>query len=155
VFRDTSWRAENLVQVQVPLTHLDYWSALSTSWRRIAQRHGPITPALDGWRCPRTPSLSTAAKIFVERCDTWSFCYFGKRWHRLCSVLLTGADLMPDIDHGQLSRWLGDKSITTTVDLYGHLVPEASGSARDALDRAFDSVDVPGICPRGRSFCPC
>jgi hypothetical protein len=34
-------------------------------------------------------------------------------------------------------RWLGHKSITTTVDLYGHLVPEASGRARDALDRAF------------------
>ncbi|MFZ2048469.1 MAG: hypothetical protein WBF20_08620 [Trebonia sp.] len=33
--------------------------------------------------------------------------------------------------------WLGHKSITTTVDLYGHLVPEASGRARDALDRAF------------------
>jgi hypothetical protein len=27
--------------------------------------------------------------------------------------------------------------ITTTVDLYGHLVPEASSRARDALDRAF------------------
>ena len=26
---------------------------------------------------------------------------------------------------------------TTTVDLYGHLVPEAGGRARDALDRAF------------------
>jgi integrase len=37
----------------------------------------------------------------------------------------------------EVSRWLGHKSITTTVDLYGHLVPEASGRARDALDRAF------------------
>jgi integrase len=25
----------------------------------------------------------------------------------------------------EVSRWLGHKSITTTVDLYGHLVPEA------------------------------
>lgn len=32
--------------------------------------------------------------------------------------------------------------ITTTVDLYGHLAPEASGRARDALDRAF-GVRVP------------
>jgi hypothetical protein len=31
----------------------------------------------------------------------------------------------------------GHKSITTTVDLYGHLVPEASTCARDALDKAF------------------
>jgi integrase len=36
----------------------------------------------------------------------------------------------------EVSRWLGHKSITT-VDRYGHLVPEASGRARDALDRAF------------------
>ena len=44
----------------------------------------------------------------------------------------------------EVSRWLGHKSITTTVDLYGHLVPEASGRARDALDRAFASA---GMCP--------
>ncbi len=37
----------------------------------------------------------------------------------------------------EVSRWLGHRSITTTVDLYGHLVPEASGRARDALDHAF------------------
>ena len=29
----------------------------------------------------------------------------------------------------EVSRWLGHKSITTTVDLYGHLVPE--GCAKD------------------------
>ena len=44
----------------------------------------------------------------------------------------------------EVSRWLGHKSITTTVDLYGHLVPEASGRARDALDRAFTQARV---CP--------
>ena len=44
----------------------------------------------------------------------------------------------------EVSRWLGHKSITTTVDLYGHLVPEASGRARDALDRAFGQITV---CP--------
>jgi integrase len=44
----------------------------------------------------------------------------------------------------EVSRWLGHKSITTTVDLYGHLVPEASARARDALDKAFHSaLDVP------------
>ncbi len=37
----------------------------------------------------------------------------------------------------EVSRWLGHKSITTTVDLYGHLVPEAADRARDALDKAF------------------
>jgi integrase len=48
----------------------------------------------------------------------------------------------------EVSRWLGHKSITTTVDLYGHLVPEASGRARDALDKAFRHVlNVPRKCP--------
>ncbi len=49
----------------------------------------------------------------------------------------------------EVSRWLGHKSITTTVDLYGHLVPEATGRARDALDNAFGrtQADVPGMCP--------
>ncbi len=49
----------------------------------------------------------------------------------------------------EVSRWLGHKSITTTVDLYGHLVPEATGRARDALDSAFARAQahVPGMCP--------
>ncbi|MER5622678.1 tyrosine-type recombinase/integrase [Streptosporangium sp. NPDC002544] len=37
----------------------------------------------------------------------------------------------------EVSRWLGHESITTTVDLYGHLVPEASQRARTAMDKAF------------------
>jgi integrase len=45
----------------------------------------------------------------------------------------------------EVSRWLGHKSITTTVDLYGHLVPEASGRARDALDDAFR---LARMCPQ-------
>lgn len=44
---------------------------------------------------------------------------------------------------------IGHKSITTTVDLYGHLVPEASGRARDALDKAFAGTRVcaPNVPP--------
>ncbi|MEV4836319.1 site-specific integrase [Nonomuraea sp. NPDC049486] len=37
----------------------------------------------------------------------------------------------------EVSRWLGHESITTTVDLYGHLVPEASQRARTAMNKAF------------------
>jgi integrase len=46
----------------------------------------------------------------------------------------------------EVSRWLCHKSITITVNLDGHLVPEASGRARDALDRDFASADVPPMC---------
>ncbi len=45
----------------------------------------------------------------------------------------------------EVSRWLGHRSITTTVDLYGHLVPEASGRARDALAKAFAGTR---LCPQ-------
>jgi hypothetical protein len=36
-------------------------------------------------------------------------------------------------------------SITTTVDLYGHLVPVASYRARDALDKAFKAALDPTV----------
>jgi hypothetical protein len=39
----------------------------------------------------------------------------------------------------------GHTSITATVDLCGHLVPEATGRARDALDSAFGRA---GTCAR-------
>ena len=44
-------------------------------------------------------------------------------------------------------RWR--KSITTTVHLYGHLVPEASGRPRVALDKAFAGkrVCAPDVPP--------
>lgn len=51
----------------------------------------------------------------------------------------------------EVSRWLGHKSITTTVDLYGHLVPEASGRARDALDKAFGQTSA---CPQSAPAAP-
>jgi integrase len=54
--------------------------------------------------------------------------------HTFASTALAGG-----VPISEVSQWLGHKSITTTVDLYGHLVPEASGRARDALDRAFRS----------------
>ena len=45
----------------------------------------------------------------------------------------------------EVSRWLGHKPITSTVDVYGHLVPEASARARDALDNAFR---LARMCPQ-------
>ncbi len=48
----------------------------------------------------------------------------------------------------EVSRWLGHRSITTTVDLYGHLVAEASGRARDAVDHAFGTEAMYPKVPR-------
>ena len=51
----------------------------------------------------------------------------------------------------EVSRWLGHKSITTTVDLYGHLVPEASARARNALDGAFAAARARATAARARA----
>ncbi|WP_244904761.1 tyrosine-type recombinase/integrase [Streptomyces prasinopilosus] len=37
----------------------------------------------------------------------------------------------------EVSRWLGRKSIKTTVDIYGHLVPEAWDRCRDIMQNAM------------------
>jgi integrase len=37
----------------------------------------------------------------------------------------------------EVSRWLGHKSIKTTVDIYGHLVPEAWDRCRDVIQKAM------------------
>ncbi|GAA1743111.1 tyrosine-type recombinase/integrase [Nonomuraea bangladeshensis] len=91
--------------------------------------------------------------------------YFDKRsWKPALAVAgLAGDVTFHDLRHtfastalaesvpiSEVSRWLGHKSITTTVDLCGHLIPEATGCARDALDKAFKSaLNVPGKCLGG------
>jgi integrase len=52
--------------------------------------------------------------------------------HTFASTALAEGVPSPRVPAGS-----GHKSITAAVDLYGHLVPEASGRARDALDNAF------------------
>jgi len=52
--------------------------------------------------------------------------------HTFASTALAGG-----VPISEVSRRFGHRPITTTVDLYGHLVPEVSGRARDALDKAF------------------
>ncbi len=37
----------------------------------------------------------------------------------------------------EVSRWLGRKSIKTTVDIYGHLVPEAWDRCRHIMQKAM------------------
>ncbi|MFC4112284.1 tyrosine-type recombinase/integrase, partial [Nonomuraea zeae] len=71
-----------------------------------------------------------------------------RRTHDLRHTFASTA-LAEGVPISEVSRWLGHKSIITTVDLYGHLVPEATGRARDALDKAFKlALHVPEMCPR-------
>jgi hypothetical protein len=61
---------------------------------------------------------------------------------------LAGTAPASGVPVAEVSRRLGRRSITTTVDLYGHLVPEASRRARDAPDHAFKAaLDVPSVRP--------
>jgi hypothetical protein len=53
----------------------------------------------------------------------------------------------PLLNPSEVSRWLGHNSITTTVDLYGHLVPEATARARTALDGRSPQPGQPPQCP--------
>jgi integrase len=51
---------------------------------------------------------------------------------------------VPLSDRAEVSRRLGHRSITTTVDLYGHLVPKRPAAAPDALDNACKAaLDLP------------
>ena len=75
------------------------------------------------WRCATcTRRLIMAGSGSGLRASRWTFA---------STALAEGVPI------SEVSRWLGHRSITTTVDLYGHLVPEASSRARDALDKAF------------------
>ncbi|RPF45713.1 site-specific recombinase XerD [Streptomyces sp. Ag109_G2-6] len=50
----------------------------------------------------------------------------------------------------EVSRWLGHKSIKTTVDIYGHLVPGAWHRCREVMQNAMRPVpvEVPSEAPR-------
>jgi len=69
----------------------------------------------------------------------------------ICGITFASTALAKGVPISEVSRWLGHRSITTTVDLYGHLVPEASKRARDAPGRSLRRVvHVPPMCPRQR-----
>ncbi|MFH8583073.1 tyrosine-type recombinase/integrase [Streptomyces celluloflavus] len=47
----------------------------------------------------------------------------------------------------EVSRWLGHRSVKTTVDIYGHLLPSAWDRCRDVLQRAMRPA-APDATPR-------
>jgi hypothetical protein len=79
-------------------------------------------PARVGF-CPQTAICPTGKKI-RKPADQGSWTArttFHDLRHVFASTALAGGVPIPEV-----------RSITTTADLYGHLVPEASGRARDA-----------------------
>ena len=60
----------------------------------------------------------------------------GLRMHDLrhtCASLLIALNAHPKV----IQEWLGHKSITVTMDVYGHLLPSLSQELAEKLDRAF------------------
>jgi integrase len=92
-------------------------------------RDAPYSPAAPAApRLLQPPHLEPAIKAAGLMADT--------TFHDLRHTFASTA-LAEGVPISEVSHWLGHKSITTTVDLYGHLVPEASARARTALDGAF------------------
>jgi integrase len=104
-------------------------------------RHVSELHLADGGVLCRTPRRTLLRRDYYNR-EIWKPALAAAElpadatFHDLRHTFASTA-LAESVPISEVSRWLGHKSITTTVDLYGHLVPEASGRARDALDRAF------------------
>ena len=56
--------------------------------------------------------------------------------HTFASVLLSSG-----VSIAAVSDWLGHASASTTLNVYGHLMPIDSDRARQILDRAFNAED--------------
>jgi integrase len=104
-------------------------------------RHVSDLGLVDGDVLCRTPRRTLLRRDYYNR-EIWKPALAAAElptdatFHDLRHTFASTA-LAEGVPISEVSRWLGHRSITTTVDLYGHLVPEASGRARDALDRAF------------------
>ena len=111
-------------------------------------RHVSDLALTDGVLC-LTPKRTLLRRVYYNR-EIWKPALAAAglpadtTFHDLRHTFASTA-LAEGVPISEVSRWLGHKSITTTVDLYGHLVPEASGRARDALDRAFGPA---AMCPQ-------
>ncbi|MFD4014774.1 site-specific integrase, partial [Streptomyces albidoflavus] len=50
---------------------------------------------------------------------------------------LAGQPLANGVPIHEVSRWLGHRSVKTTVDIYGHLLPSAWDRCREVLQHAM------------------
>ncbi len=56
-----------------------------------------------------------------------------------CASLLIDLGAHPKV----IQEWLGHKSITVTIDVYGHLFPLLSEAPAERLDEVLREADVP------------
>jgi integrase len=85
--------------------------------------------------CGHSRKALTAAGL-VKADGTAKYTPHGLR-HFFASTVLAAR-----IPIHEVSRWLGHKSIKTTVDIYGHFIPEAWDRCRDLMEEAIGAVAV-------------
>ncbi|MER7637210.1 tyrosine-type recombinase/integrase [Streptomyces sp. NPDC126522] len=122
--------------------HLSRWAPVSVAFTGL--RGG--RRRLEVFFSPRQrgkgvmPTASTFGYRFKEACVAAGVVDMdGKAKYTPGSLrhLLASTALANGVPIREVSRWLGHKSIKTTVDIYGHLVPEAWGRCRDVMHNAM------------------
>ncbi|MFJ9622157.1 tyrosine-type recombinase/integrase [Streptomyces sp. NPDC101181] len=122
--------------------HLSRWAPVPVAFTGLRGRHRRLEVLF----APRQrgkgvmPTASTFGYHFKKACvaagvvdvDGKAKYTPGSLRHFFASTALANGVLIREV-----SRWLGHKSIKTTVDIYGHLVPEAWGRCRDVMQSAL------------------
>jgi hypothetical protein len=100
------------------------------TWRRRAATHAERFGLHDDDVLCRTPRATLLRRDYYNR-HIWKPAIAAAglpgdaTFHDLRHTFASTA-LAEGVPISEVSRWLGHKSITTTVDLYSHLVPEAA-----------------------------
>lgn len=168
--------ATALTWADIDLTVRPATARITKAWKR-GENGSPVLGTTKTSKSVRTVSLPpqvVAAMLPARRASDLVFPGPGgigqqawtKRFHRLAwhpAVEASGIGKRPrvhDLRHAQ-SSWmiargvplpwiqqrLGHEKVTTTVDTYGHLTPEAHEQMALVMERIFDGVITPAVIP--------
>ncbi|MFJ4203576.1 tyrosine-type recombinase/integrase [Streptomyces sviceus] len=127
--------------------HLELWDPIPVTFKDQAGKDRQ----LDVYFAPRErgkgtmPTATTYAYHFRKACKAAGLVDVnGKPKYTPHSLrhFFASTALANGIPIHEVSRWLGHKSIKTTVDIYGHLVPGAWHRCREVMQNAMRPVPV-------------
>ncbi|WP_328844810.1 tyrosine-type recombinase/integrase [Streptomyces sp. NBC_00258] len=122
--------------------HVELWEPIPLSFRNAAGK----TRQVEVFFAPRErgkgimPTANTYSYHFRKACVAAGLVDAeGKPKYHPHSLrhFFASTALASGIPIHEVSRWLGHKSIKTTVDIYGHLVPESWDRCREIMQTAF------------------
>jgi len=136
-------------------THTEQWNSIPVTFKDKAGKDRQ----LDVFFAPRErgkgtmPTATTYGYHFKKACRAAGLVdVSGKPKYTPHSLrhFFASTALANGIPIHEVSRWLGHKSIKTTVDIYGHLVPGAWHRCREVMQSAMRPVpvDVPSEAPQ-------